>query len=206
MGKFNSSPDLARSKYIIVASVAAIAMVLGAMSVGAIYKRQVPAGANPILSQVYPLPVSDGGNTSSGAKNNSGPVQITPTFTSQQTIPLAAHQDWGKKALLTDPVNIQVRVGLTQPIVQVNALGINVSVPAATDVLQGVGSVLDGGTGSNTSAATPTDTSGTSQTTGSGSGSGQTPVTPPTDNTPSNDEQASNVSSTSSSSELNLLP
>jgi hypothetical protein len=202
MGKLNSGHDLARSKYIIVASVAAVAMVLGAMSVGAIYKKGVASGNNPILSQVYPLPVSGGDNSSSGPKKSSDPQQITPTFARQQTIPLATHQDWGKKALLTDPVNIQVRVGLTQPIVQVNALGLNVGVPAVTDVLQGVGGVLDGVTGSNTTTATQTETTDTTPT-DSGSGPEQTPATPPTNNAPSADEQASNLTS---NSELNLVP
>lgn len=203
MGKFDSRPDLARSKYIIIASVAAIAMVLGAMSVGAVYKKNNPDGNYPILSQVYPLPVNDTNNASSSeTKHSNGPQQIAPSFASQQTIPLASHQDWVKKALSTDPINIQVRVGLSQPIVQVNALGLNVGVPAAGDVLQGVGTVLDEVTGSGGASTTTPDIGGSSQTTDSGSTSTQ-PATPPSSTTPPSDEQASNLIS---NNESNLVP
>lgn len=201
MGKFDTDQDLARSKYIIIASVAAVAMVLGAMSVGALYRKN-PAGghANPVLSQIYPIPASDNDDDSSSNKKTSGkPEQITPSFTKEQTIPLATHQDWGKKALLTDPVNLQVRVGLTQAGVQANALGLNVGLPPVKDVLQDVTGIIDD-VGSGATTSTPSDTGNTGNQ--NGTGGDQTPSAT-TEQTPPKDEQASTLGA---NSELIVTP
>jgi hypothetical protein len=187
MGKFETGQDLARSKYIIIASVAAIGMVLGAMSVGAMYRKQTAGGKNPILSQLYPIPANDTGDGSSSGKKST-PQKITPSFSKEQSIPLAAHQDWGKKALLTDPVNLQVRVGLTQTGIQVNTLGLTVGLPPVNDVLQGVSGALDGLSGGASTTPNDSDNSGTSGNTGSSSD--QTTPTDTGEQTPPNNEQA----------------
>jgi hypothetical protein len=189
MGKFETDQDLARSKYIIIASVAAIAMVLGAMSVGAMYRKNPAGGKNPILSQIYPIPVNDTDDGSSSGKKST-PERITPSFSKEQSIPLDAHPDWGKKALLTDPINLQVRVGLTQTGVQVNALGLTVGLPA-NDVLQGVSGILDE-VGNGPVVPTPNENSGADSNTGSNAD--QTPPVNTDQQTPPNNEQASTLS------------
>ncbi|HEU4913806.1 MAG TPA: hypothetical protein VFT16_00160 [Candidatus Saccharimonadales bacterium] len=132
MGKFESGHDLARSKYLIVGSVAAIAMVLGAMSVGARFRQDSYRAARPVLGQIYPIPANRDDNGSRSAPD----VITKPSgFTNRQTIPLVPTQDWSKKILQTDPVNIQVRVGLTKAAtIQINTtLGANVSVPTVVN-------------------------------------------------------------------------
>jgi hypothetical protein len=203
MGRLDSGRDLTRSKYIIVASTAAVAMVLGAMSVGAKLRPDSPAtpGGSETLSQIYPIPVKNAGDNAVLTPSN---ISKSAKLTQQQTIPLAKHTDWSKQVLRTDPVNLQVRVGLTKVAVQVNTLGATVDIPeVVNDTANTAAGVVDAITNPLTSSSPEPNTAdnppaGTSE-----------PSLPPDDGTdadPSNPDEQSSVLNVSIDPELVPAP
>lgn len=162
MGRFHARSTIlgiVTSKRIAVASCAAIAMVLGAMSVGASYKSGAPSSTtsqtlNPPLSAVEEIPK----NTSDANKNTAAPIQ--KEFQEQHTMSTSILVvDNTKPPLLTSPTTkltpLQLNLGNINASVTPQNIDLNVStpitgsvdvdvpVPDPTPILDDVSNVVD---------------------------------------------------------------